>query len=290
MEWLRQTQGDKVSSLYGVMRQELERLVQSNDQIAAMVLIGSRAKQGAEEPDVAADLDAVVFSDQADDLRASQRWLADLGRIWVDSQDVVLDVLPVRSLLFDDAVALDLVIVPPSAADQAPTNQALARLVSRGFEVVKDTIDLASKLEAFGAGAIRPTQEEFAAVTARFWTEAIRAVKRLGRGEHWVAKHAVDGRMKDLLMQVLTWQARASRGPTWETYWNGRHLETWAGARALEELAGCYATLEPDSIRQALFATMDAFRLVAMETASRLGFDYLEMADRKATVWARTWQ
>ena len=276
---------------YGVMRQELERLIQANDQIAAMVLFGSRSGQGAAEADAAADLDALVFSNQAEDLLESQRWLADLGRIWVDSRDVILDHLPIRSLLLDNAVALDLVIVPPNALDQAPTDQALVRLLSRGYEVIKDSASLTTKLEgAAQAGAARPTAEEYATVTARFWTEAVRAVKRLGRGELWAAKHAVDGRMKDLLIQVLAWQTRASRGPDWDTYWDGRHLEKWAGVRAQEDLVGCLANLDPDSIRQALFATMDTFRLAAIETASRLGFEYPEIADRKATVWARTWR
>jgi len=280
-----------VADEYGVMRQELERLIQANDQIAAMVLFGSRSGQGAAEADAAADLDALVFSNQAEDLLESQRWLADLGRIWVDSRDVILDHLPIRSLLLDNAVALDLVIVPPNALDQAPTDQALVRLLSRGYEVIKDSASLTTKLEgAAQAGAARPTAEEYATVTARFWTEAVRAVKRLGRGELWAAKHAVDGRMKDLLIQVLAWQTRASRGPDWDTYWDGRHLEKWAGVRAQEDLVGCLANLDPDSIRQALFATMDTFRLAAIETASRLGFEYPEIADRKATVWARTWR
>jgi len=280
-----------VADEYGVMRQELERLIQSNDQVAAMVLVGSRCGQGAAEADAAADLDFVVFSDNAADLLEAQRWLADLGRIWVDSQDVVLDHLPIRSLLFDNALALDLVIVPPSALDQAPTGQALARLLSRGYEVMKDSIGLTTKLEsAVAVVTARPAPDEYAAVTARFWTEAVRAVKRLGRGELWAAKHAVDGRMKDLLIQVLAWQTQASRGSDWDTFWDGRHLEKWASARAQEDLIGCLASLDPDSIRQALFATMDTFRLAAMETASRLGFDYPEIADRKATVWARTWR
>ena len=55
------------------------------------------------------------------------------------------------------------------------------------------------------------------------------------------------------------------------------------------DLAGAFTSLEAESIRQALFATIDAFRLVANQTPGCLGLDYPETADRRATVWARTW-
>ena len=279
-------QGGIVVSDYGSLRQELTLLAESNDQIQALWLIGSRSKEGI-EADQAADLDAVVVSEKAAELLSSQRWLAALGKTWVDAADRALGVLPVRSLLFDQAVALDLVIVAPAELDQEPVATAMALLLSRGFEVVKDVPGLAASFETgVKVPSGQPTQEEFSALTAQFFVEAIRAVKRIRRGELWAAKQAVDGKMKALVVQVLQWQAVASGI---DAYWGGRHIEQWASARAMADLASAFASFDAESVQQALFATLDAFRLVAIQTASRLGLEYAETADRRVTVWVRTW-
>ncbi|MCL2802745.1 MAG: aminoglycoside 6-adenylyltransferase [Micrococcales bacterium] len=276
-----------MANSYADLRRQLDALAQENDQIEALVMVGSRA---IGEADQAADLDAVVVSSQADELLNSLRWLVPLGQIWAYSLDKVMGTVPMLSLLFDDAMALDLVIVPPAALEAGEQAEALGQILGRGHAVVKDSLGLDQKLAKMASEKTdRPHQKEFSNAVAQFWIDAVRAAKWLDRGELWTANQVIECRLKSLLIRMAAWRAKATHGPAYDTYWDGRRLEEWAGQRTLEDLASCPPGSDPDSLRQALFNTMDVFRLAAVETASRFGLDYPEAADRKATVWARTW-
>ncbi len=93
--------------------------------------------------------------------------------------------------------------------------------------------------------------------------------------------------MKRLLLQMMEWHAHATRSWDYDTWFQGRFLEEWADPRALAGLRDAFAHYDADDIRRALFATMDLFRWLAMETAERLGYPYPTVGDARATELVR---
>jgi aminoglycoside 6-adenylyltransferase len=133
-----------------------------------------------------------------------------------------------------------------------------------------------------------PTEDEFLAAVHYVLLYAGQAAKMLKRGELWSAKVACDCRLKEQLLSMLEWHARATHGPDCDTWYGGRFLEDWADSRAVAALPHTFAAYSADDLRRALFVTLDLFRWLAVETAERLGYAYPAMADQRVTEWLRS--
>jgi aminoglycoside 6-adenylyltransferase len=86
---------------------------------------------------------------------------------------------------------------------------------------------------------------------------------------------------------MMEWHARAMKGQDYDTWMRGRFLEEWADPRALEELPETFAHYDKDDVWHALFATMDLFRWLSVETAERLGYSYPIFGVERATELAK---
>jgi aminoglycoside 6-adenylyltransferase len=278
---------------YTQLLDHLTPLLRDSDAVVAAAVIGSRTSQPDRDH---ADLDLLVFTDQPEQLLEDNSWLSWLGRIWASTIDRSLPGLPVKRLLLDHAAQVDLLILAPDAATELPSNARaiLADTARRGFKPLKEggpvPDGLAELAEAAGAALSgRPSQEQFSQLVAQFWVNAVRAARRLADGEVWAANRIVDGPMKDALVELRAWVVRAVKGAEADTFWRGRHLEEWAGPRFTADLAATCGPLEAGAVRHGLTETMDLFRLLAIQAASRWSLDYAEGLDRRVTVWVRTW-
>jgi predicted nucleotidyltransferase len=282
-----------VPTNYTDLRDRFGALLADFEPVVGAAVIGSRARDGA---DASADLDVVVFTPQTEELLADSGWLSPLGRIWAAAVDRSAPSLPVKRLLLDDAAQLDLLVLPPDAVEQSPpgAEAVLADIARRGFAALKEGGPVPDGLgelaeRARAAQRARPSQEQFSQLVAGFWIDCVRAARRLGRQEVWSARRIIDGPMKSALVELQAWTVRAFRGGDADTFWQGRRLERWAGGRFLTALAGTFGDLDAASARHDLMLTMDQFRLLAIEAASRWSLDYAEGLDRRVTVWVRTW-
>jgi aminoglycoside 6-adenylyltransferase len=285
-----------VPTNYRDVLDQFSALVQDHEAVVGAAVIGSRAQGRADRPGQAADLDLALFAAQPEELLSENGWLAPVGRIWASAVDRTLPGLPVKRLLLDDAAEVDLLIVAPDAADQSPpgVRAVLADIARRGFKPVKSGGPVPDGLaelaaEAKASARPRPSQDQFSDLAAQFWINAVRTARRLGRGEVWSAKRIVDGPMKDALVELQAWVVRARKGGDTDTFWKGRHLEEWAGDRFRRDLGASCGGYSAEAVRRDLTETMDQFRLLAIEAASRWSLDYAEGLDRRATVWVRTW-
>lgn len=82
---------------------------------------------------------------------------------------------------------------------------------------------------------------------------------------------------------MMEWHARAMKGLHYDTWMRGRFLEEWADPRAVEELTKAFAHYDKDDIWRALFATMDLFRWLSVETAESSGYSYPAFGIERAT-------
>jgi aminoglycoside 6-adenylyltransferase len=165
-----------------------------------------------------------------------------------------------------------------------------ADLLARGVRVLVDKENLSEYLAAVEiepAGTGSPGEPEFLNAVSDFWFHTVWTAKRLRRGEMWRAKYCCDVYLKQLLLQMIEWHARASRGPQIDTWMEGRFLSEWADPRAVDALPAVFAHYDPEDVWRALLATMALFRWLAVEVAELLGYEYPHLGDDRATAWVQ---
>jgi aminoglycoside 6-adenylyltransferase len=281
--------------------------------VRAVLVVGSRAR--ADHPaDPFSDLDLVVIANDPARYLDAADWLGAMGTVWV----TFLEATAVgggreRRVLFAGGHDVDFAIFPTSLFrhlarllwlrrlrpahalvardDRRRAEEALAAFGSvlrRGVRVLLDKDGAATQVVRAARDlpapvAAPPSEPEFLEAVNDFWYHALWTAKKLRRGELWTAHGCLDGSMKDLVLRVLGWQARATWGADYDTWHDGRFLEEWAAPRAVAGLRDAYAHYDGDDMRRALAATMDLYRSVATDTAERLGYPYPTEADEHVT-------
>jgi aminoglycoside 6-adenylyltransferase len=308
---------DKTKPSMEQIEQRFTAWAQAQSDIRAAFVVGSRAR--TDHPaDEWSDLDIIVITTKPQRYLTSSDWLKNIGDYWL----TFLEPTPTgsgveRRVLFEGARDVDFAVFPHDRFRQAarflpllsrfpllfrllPKGMAqrirqdvadAANVFGRGVRVLVDKEGLAAKLPQVLAEAPPyrpPTQREFLNAANDFWYHAVLTAKKLRRGELWWAKDCLDGYMKRLLLRMVEWQARATKGPDYDTWQLGRFLEEWAAPRALAGLRDAFAHYDENDTWRALLASMDLFRWLAIETAERLGHAYPTAADERVTEWVKT--
>lgn len=282
----------------------------SQHDVRMVAVIGSRARtdHGADEW---SDTDIMLVTTRPNDYLLTAAWLGSFGRPWFTyATTTPAGGQAERRVVFDGAVEFDFAVVPrrtltlaahvlalmarfPRVARLLPqqaSNQLalLAEMVRRGMRVELDKDGLATRLQRVEISARPsrpPTESEFVDVVLKFWHGPIWVAKHLHRGELWRIKTVSEPRRNELLLQMFEWHARARNGWDYQTWDSGRFLEEWADHRAVDKLRNVFGAYDAESLWQALFATMDLFRWLAMETAAALAYRYPHEVDERVTKW-----
>jgi aminoglycoside 6-adenylyltransferase len=244
------------------------------EDVHAVLLVGSHAR--IETPaDEWSDVDLVLVVDDP------YRYLADEG--WVDAFGLplvtFLEPIPVgrafeRRVLYEGGLDVDIVVVTPEWIEAAAVDPATAGVLARGYRVLLDRLgleDLAARAASVTPPPGVPAEPELRGLAADFWYHAVWAARKLARGDLLTAKRSVDSYLKERLLTMLTWHAKAG-DPELDTWHEARFAERWADRGALEALPEAYASYDAADVSRALVATMDIFERLERETAERLGY------------------
>lgn len=256
--------------------------------IRSAIVIGSRARR--EPPaDEWSDLDVILYTTDPAVYAATSGWLSALGEVWLPYLNDTFAGEAEWLVLFAGGLKADFILSTAKGPLQQTINQSPYQVVlRRGMRVLfdKDAPDSPLTLpEAWLAPPPHPTQDEFLALANRVFLSATRAAKLLKRGELWGAKYQCDTDMKRHLLTMLEWQARATHGSDYDPWYDGRYLDQWADPQALANLPATFAAYDASDLWRALFATLDLFRCLAIETAELLDYSYPTQTDRQITSW-----
>jgi aminoglycoside 6-adenylyltransferase len=275
---------------------------QGEPNIRAALVIGSQAR--VERPaDEWSDLDIVLIASDIERYVAKADWLEAIGKPLLTFFETTPAGDKERRTLFEGGLDVDFALIPRRIIQQLryylqvrnrfplllrllPRKMTwqmqqeaaeFAAIIDRGVRLLvdKDGITATMSLGVSSTPLYQPpSQAEFLNVVNDFWYHTLWTAKHLRRGELWWAKSCCDGYLKERLRWILEWQARAMHGPDHDTWMRGRFLEQWADPRAVSKLKATYAHYDEEDTWQALFATMDLFRWLSLETAEKLGFPY----------------
>ncbi len=230
--------------------------------------MGSRARTDV-PADEFSDWDIVLFVRDPIPLLEDERWVKRFGSPRLTFlEPTAVGGQRERRVLYEDGSDVDFAIVPAELVE----HHAVAQVGVRGARILVDKDgELERRLAAITPEGAPPPPDEktFRNVSADFWYHAVWGARKLRRGELFVAKGCIDGHMKELLLRMLEWHARA-RDQSADTWHRGRFLERWADPAAVEALGGAYGGYDEADLGRALVATMDLFERVERETAELL--------------------
>jgi aminoglycoside 6-adenylyltransferase len=279
--------------------------------VRAAIVVGSRAR--TDHPaDEWADLDVAILTTAPANYHRDTGWIAEIAHVWAVSKDASGVTYHV---LFAGGRDAGIAVIPASPVKLAtravpflrkiPSRaipfglgrrieselQGAAAYTSRGYRVLFDKDGMAERFfSLFPTGAMPapqpPTAAEFSAIVNEFWFVAVWTAKHLWRGETWRARSVgLEGRMKDALLQMVEWHARAKSSIPLDTWEGGRFIQEWASPEVLSALAGSFAGYDASACEQALAVMMDTFARLSAETGRLLGYDHLSTLGQNVTDW-----
>jgi aminoglycoside 6-adenylyltransferase len=280
---------DQITAAYEQLIQNFTAWARTEDNIRAAVVIGSRAR--SDHPaDQWSDLDMIVIAIDPQLYSDSSRWLDRIGRVRLTFVEPTPDGRSLeRRALFEGGLDVDFALTPLRLIEGLLNGSLPADVADtfrRGMRVLLDKDQLIERLQTSLlplADFQPPSEVAFLSNVNDFWYHAVWSAKHLRRGELWWAKSACDDRLKYLLREMLEWQARALKGPNFDTWLRGRFLEEWADPRAVQQLPQVFAHYDRADLQRALLATMELYRWLAVETAQAWHFAYPAEGDDYAT-------
>ncbi|MBN2499677.1 MAG: aminoglycoside 6-adenylyltransferase [Anaerolineales bacterium] len=262
---------------------------EKEENIRAAFVIGSRARVDDHPADEWSDLDVIVLVEDHRVLIDDPGWLHQIGnpRITFVERTPDGEAYELR-VLFDGGLDVDFApdpIVEFRRMLKEGFTPLYQDLMGRGVRFLVDKDQLTDELVEVNVARkpwIPPDEGEFLNLCNDFWYHTVWTAKKLRRGELWWGKSCCDNYLKHLLLRMLEWQARLSQ-PNADTWMRGRFLEEWADARLVAALPALFAHYNSEDVWRALFATLNGFRIVAIEAAQKLGYLYPAEADKYAT-------
>ena len=279
----------KVAVAYEQLIDRFIQWTQTEDNIRATVVIGSRARVDHPADDWS-DLDVIILANDPEPYWATTDWLHNICTPWL----TFVEPLPhghgfERRVLFEGGLDVDFIPEPVAPFHRMLDEGLLsgsADLIHRGMRFLVDKDSFAERLKHIPIvlpPSHPPTEFEFLNLVHDFWYHTVWTAKKLRRGELWIAKSCCDSYLKQLLRQMLEWHTRACRGESIDTWVQGRFLEEWADARAVAALPAVFAHYDEADVWRALMATMKLFHWLAVEAADVLGYAYPLFGEERAT-------
>lgn len=260
------------------------------DDIRAAVIVGSRARVN-EPADEWADLDITIFSTIPEKYLDSTDWLNNMGNYWITFiEDDALGLTKERRVLYEGGLDVDFVFYPDNVIDHLFKNPEVNRIIARGIRVLIDKDNKFGQLNELRSSEKTKfviSEDDLLNSINEFWFHAVRAAKKVLRGELWIAKSTIDSYMKNSMLNLVEIHAKVNNGMDYDTWHNGRFLEKWADQRIIEGLKNSFSYYDKKDIERALIETMNLYRWIAKETCKDLNISYPNIADEKATEWIR---
>jgi aminoglycoside 6-adenylyltransferase len=121
-----------------------------------------------------------------------------------------------------------------------------------------------------------PTESTWRETGHDFLYHVLLAAKKALRGEWWVATSSCNGYLKNLLLRLMEWHAKAKAHR--DTWHKGRFLERWAERDVLQALPDTFAKYALEDVQRALMANLSFYEKFGREVGNAFGYDFPEEA------------
>ena len=257
----------------------VKALVMGDDRILASVIIGSCART-ENIADRYSDIDIIFVTNKPDDFIYSDYWLDTLGSFHISFVEPTLFSGLERRILFDSGHDIDVIVLTEEQSTHL-RNGENGEIFERGYIVIKDTIGITqdigkNTIHSEKKGYILLSEDEYINMINDFWFHVVWTIKKIQRGEVFIAKFCLDNYLMKILLTMIENYETINDKDVW---YNGRFIESWAEEWILEGLEKTYTR---DSITSALISIMEIFSNLATTVAKLKSFIYPKETEHNA--------
>ena len=258
---------------------------QEDANVLTAVVLGSQAHRDV-ATDEWSDIDIAVIVRDATVCCAEEEWLSehpDYAFTFVESAGIGNSIT--RHLVLSTGRMIDLSFFSLADVHNWMGDSKTVKAESQGFFrshllVLIDKIGLMQQLMAdedmqsiLRDHKLPPSEEALQIAICHFWYHALRSLKHIYRADLWRAIMSCNVELKQALLQLIEWNAKARHGWDYDTRYEGRMINEWAEPEISRTLASTFATYDVDGIKTALQKTIALFEVLSEETAQMLGYD-----------------
>lgn len=243
----------------------------NEEAIRAVVVTGSLARCDG-STDRFSDLDAQIIVTDPAPFTTDDSWLNGLGEVWI--RFPLVQNLPYRLVWFAGGIKVDFQFITVESIRDMLCAGRLSDEYLRGYVVVLDKDDLYRGLPPsprIFPQPPTPSAEDIHALINEFWFEAIHLAQFIRRREFWVAKYR-DWTMKSNLLQLLEWQARATRGGV-NTWLLGKRMSDWTDKATFDAVNKIWTRWDAKELWAGLLIQVELFRRLSGEVCDALGYE-----------------
>lgn len=260
---------------YNMLEERISAWGQSNDEITAIYMVGSRARAD-KSFDEFSDIDAVVFSTNPPFYFQNDEWLRDIGEVWTSFLFQTAGGDPEKLVLFDQGLQVDFLFRHVSDFESLIQSNKIPLGFQRGAKLLVDKTGNGQQL--LPATTMAPNnppinQDAFIQVVNMFGFACLYVAKQVLRGEMYIVNQR-DKDCKQLLLQMIEWHAKALHGASYDTWHAGKFINEWADKVISDHLKLSFGDYDPTNSWKALMASFELFSRLSSEVAHIYSYTY----------------
>ncbi|MGQ3479485.1 aminoglycoside 6-adenylyltransferase [Paenibacillus sp. TY11] len=264
-----------MSNAYEVLEERISDWGLSNEEIIAVYVVGSRARE--DKPfDKFSDLDVVVFSTNPDYYLQNDQWLQSIGKVWTSFMFQTAKGDPEKLVLFDQGAEVDFVFHHISDLDHLIKSGRIPQSFQRGVRILLDKTGNGNQIipqTTTIPDAPPITEGAFLQVVNMYCFASLYVAKQILRNDMWVAKQR-DTDCKQLLLQMIEWHAKAVHGSVYDTWHAGKFINEWADKDIVADLKKSFGKYDPNHSWEALIVSFELFNRLSSEVAAKYKYAY----------------
>lgn len=251
---------------WGAMLEEIIMWAKKQEQVRALVLEGSLAKQ--QGVDELSDLDINVWFSGELLFGRKVEWLKEIGDVLIETplhMDSPAGEVATQLVIFQSGIKVDFSFWPITFLENPfPYYEKMEILIDKDAhtEQIKRCVHEQSKLPM--------TKLTFDKIVNEFWFELHYVAKFLKREEIWFVQSIQAGIRENYLLPLLEEQARiAGRN----TSFSGRNIELWLNSVHLERLPSIFADYSLETNWQAMWEEIALFEDISQFISTYYQFE-----------------
>ena len=276
------------------MRSEQEMLdlivntAKEDERIRAVIMNGSRVNPNVPR-DPFQDFDIVYVVTDVAPFKYNYEWIERFGEIMIMQMPEDMEDPPpsrdgsfVYLMQFTDGNRIDLCLLPINKLDESEDDSLSLLLLDK--DGIFEPFDPPSERDYLPS---HPTSKAFADCCNEFWWVCPYVAKGLWREEILYAKYFLDHFVRDQLTKMIVWYVGLRTQFSQSPGKYGKYLQQYLEPALWGMLLETYSDASYENTWEALHATCDLFRRLAIEVAEYFGFAYPHRDDERVSAHLR---
>jgi len=256
----------------------IEKWAKNQENVRAVILLGSRARRG--DTDRLSDIDLHLIVENLVDFIEQDSWFEDFSPVWLsvfrrENEAVIW------KIIYEGGVLVEFIFSPKNTLEKM--GPSLPPHYEPSYSVLIDK-DKLTKILPKASGTARPperpSEKDFHNTLSDFWLNAYHVAKYLWRRDLWRAKHH-DWLMKRNLLEMMGWHSLLIGGQQSFTTYQGKGLQGWITPETFTSLMTVFGRFYPADSWRALEDTIKIFTSLSSEVGEFLNADTrLDLRDK----------